>query len=316
MRALLEKIMCIIGLPDRSFISSQIHTYAAISDLKNLANSCKENGVSDVLLPGVKSNVTVSLTTYSSRIYDIYLVIESIFQQTLKPNKIILWLDEDEFSDETIPLSLKRLQKRGLNIRYCNNIKSYKKLVPTLQLYPDDIIVTIDDDTIYPSDLIERLLKAYCKDTQSIYYTRGHLIRLDNDGSVLPYRQWDRLGDWTPMEKWSAFKVLSEGTPLALPTGVGGILYPPHSLHEDVLREDLFMKLCPYADDIWFKMMAYKNGNISKLVYMEKPFAEKFLSIPNSQDVSLAKMNLKHSGNDPQLRSVLDYYKINFKECL
>ena len=165
MKHLLEKIMRNVGIPDRSFIINQIHTYTAISDLKALANNSKENGLSDELLPGVNTNVTVSLTTYSSRIYEIYLVIESIFQQTLKPNKIILWLDEDEFSDETIPLSLKRQQKRGLIIRYCNNMKSYKKLVPTLQLYPDDIIVTIDDDTICPSDMIERLLKAYCKDT-------------------------------------------------------------------------------------------------------------------------------------------------------
>jgi hypothetical protein len=28
-------------------------------------------------------------------------------------------------------------------------------------------------------------------------------------------------------------------------TGVGGVLYPPQSLHLDVLREDLFMALCP-----------------------------------------------------------------------
>jgi hypothetical protein len=218
-----------------------------------------------------------SIFIYCTRIYDIYLVIESIFQQTLKPNRLILWLDEEEFSDETIPLALLRQQTRGLTIKYCQNIRSYKKLIPTLRQYPEDIIVTVDDDTIYPSDLLERLIRAYKQDTQAIYYTRGCLIKLDKIGNVLSYRQWDRLGNGMPMEKWSAFKTLSEGTPLALPTGVGGILYPPHSLHEDVMREDLYMKLCPHADDIWFKIMAHKQGTVSKLVYMEKPFAEKFL---------------------------------------
>ena len=312
MKLTLEQILRNLGIPDRSFVENQIRTYSVTSSLNNFISKDNVVGISDNLTHGVDVPIVVSLTTYSKRIFDVHLVIESIFQQTLKPNRIILWLDEKEFSDESIPFVLKLQQKRGLTIKYCKNIKSFKKLIPSLKLYPNDIIITIDDDTIYPCDLIERLIKSYQKAPKCIHYTRGALMTLDGNGQPLPYKKWNRLADYTPMEKWSAFPELIKGTPLALPTGVGGVLYPPHSLHEDVMREDLFMKLCPQADDIWFKIMSYKQGTIPKLVYMEKPFSEKFLSIPGSQDIALAWKNLKNSANDPQMKNVIDYYNISF----
>ena len=34
----------------------------------------------------------------------------------------------------------------------------------------------------------------------------------------------------------------------------------PHVLHHDVTNAELFMKLCPTSDDIWFWLMATMNG--------------------------------------------------------
>lgn len=41
------------------------------------------------------------------------------------------------------------LRDKELTIDWYHDIKSYKKLIPTLQKYPDSIIVTADDDIIY-----------------------------------------------------------------------------------------------------------------------------------------------------------------------
>ncbi|MGL5426399.1 MAG: hypothetical protein ACRDAS_00590, partial [Cetobacterium sp.] len=86
--------------------------------------------------------IIVSLTTYNKRIYDVHLTIESLFRQTLMPNKIILWLAEDEFNRYNIPFMLQKLEKKGLEIGFCKDLKSYKKLIPTLVKYPNDIVIT------------------------------------------------------------------------------------------------------------------------------------------------------------------------------
>lgn len=117
--------------------------------------SSNAKGTSNALHIG--KQIIVSLTSSGQRIHNAYLAIESIMQQTLKPNKIILWLAEEEFSHNQLPESLKILESRGLEIRFCEDQKTYNKLIPTLKLHPDDIIITIDDNVIYPIDLLDRL---------------------------------------------------------------------------------------------------------------------------------------------------------------
>lgn len=45
-----------------------------------------------------------------------------------------------------------------------------------------------------------------------------------------------------------------------LATTGGGTLFPPHSLHPDVFRDDIFMNLCPTTDDLCFFAMAILKG--------------------------------------------------------
>ncbi len=304
----INEVLRKLGVPSNDFVENTVQTYSRMEALHQIAM----DNSSAVKLEASKSNedVIVSLTTYGARIDDVYLVIESIFQQTYKPNKIILWLDEQEFNDDNIPLILKKQQARGLIIGYCKNIKSYKKLIPTLKLYPDSVIITIDDDKIYPHDLVERLMLMYHKQTQYIHFTRGRVIGKDVNGKMLPYKDWELLGGKAIIENSPTYNLLKDNPMLTMPTGTGGVLYPPHSLHPDVMKEELFMQLCPHADDIWFKIMSYKQGTASKYVYMNKPLARKFLAIPYSQTNSLTKINVHKSMNDVQLKQVMDYYSI------
>lgn len=85
-------------------------------------------------------DIIVSLSTYGKRIWDVYLAIESVMQQTYKPNRIILNLDY-LFKDVVLPITIQRQQKRGLEINYCEDIKSFKKLIPTAIKYPDAAII-------------------------------------------------------------------------------------------------------------------------------------------------------------------------------
>lgn len=124
-----------------------------------------------------QKEVIVSLTTYGKRLYDVYLAIESIMQQSMKPNRIVLWLG-DELKNRPLPRILGFQQQRGLEIVFCKDIYSYTKLIPALRKFPNDIIITVDDDLIYNVDMVERLVGAYIDDPSYIYCCRMHKMRL------------------------------------------------------------------------------------------------------------------------------------------
>lgn len=72
-------------------------------------------------------------------------------------------------------------------------------------------------------------------------------IKHDNDGALLPYLKWS--SDMRPYESDNLLQI-----------GAGGVLYPPGCLHDFVLNSDVFMDVCPLADDIWLNSMARLKG--------------------------------------------------------
>ena len=50
------------------------------------------------------------------------------------------------------------------------------------------------------------------------------------------------------------------GGRFVFPTGCGGCLYKRSLLHKDICREDLFMRLAPKAEDVWFYFMEVLHG--------------------------------------------------------
>jgi len=72
----------------------------------------------------------VSLTTIPERIDRVYLAIETLLQQSVKPDYLILWLSESDFSDEYLKSTnhatrrLLNQKNRGLKIELCKDIRS------------------------------------------------------------------------------------------------------------------------------------------------------------------------------------------------
>lgn len=92
-----------------------------------------------------------------------------------------------------------------------------------------------------------------------------------------------------------------------LPTGVSGILYPPNCFHEDVTRKDLFSKLSPTADDVWFKAMTLLNSIPCKKI---SSGIAKAIPLYNNQDTALMHINVAGRQNDVQIKQVFDYYNL------
>lgn len=239
--------------------------------------------------------VIVTLTSYGKKVQQVGLAIESLMHQTIKPNKIVLCLSE-EFEGK-LPVVLERQRERGLEILFCKDIRSYKKLVPTLRKYPQSIIISIDDDIIYPIDFVEYLIKAYKNDPNKVYFYYGHTITLDSKGQPIPYKEWTRR----PAKGRSLYN---------LPTGVDGILYPPGCFHEDICKEELFLELCPYADDLWFKVMTLLKGVECEQVERVEDVKTEFVHLDAADRYALSTINNDKNMNDVQWKRLWEQYEL------
>lgn len=240
--------------------------------------------------------IIVSLTTIPSRINTVWLTIESIFRQEYKPDKIILWLGSELFKDITIPNKIIDLQKKGLEVRYCDDLICHTKYYYTLKENPNAIIITIDDDILYPKTMISELVHTYLMNKDCIVCHRAHEITIDENYNINEYNKWNYES-----------KGVSGPSNTLLQTGVSGVLYPPGSLNEEVLNKEVFMELCPKADDIWLKCMALLNNTP---IIKVKSKSKHFPVIGGTQEVALWKSNVKNNGNDVQLNNILNKYKI------
>lgn len=178
-----------------------------------LSKFSKQSGITETKRT---TPLIVSLTTFPARFDTVFLCIESLLQQSLRPDYLILWVAEN---DGQVPTTLIRLQDRGLHIKRCKDLRSYKKIIPTLKEYPRSVIVTADDDIFYPKHWLRELYEAYLKEPQFIHCHRAHLVTRNSNGLPAPYRAWNygALGFAGPSK-------------LLFPTGAGGVLYPI-SLH-------------------------------------------------------------------------------------
>ncbi len=242
--------------------------------------------------------VIVSLTSFGERAKRVHITLQSIFEQTEKAASVVLWLDEGEFTRGNLPEGIVRAQKRGLVVGFYRNLRSYMKIIPTLVTYPDRSIVTIDDDVMYPSDLLAGLLRHHERTPRCVLAYRAHQITFDEAGRVNAYLDWRHCIHDQPVS-----------CSCIVPTGVGGVLYPPGCFDDEVLNDTVFMDLCPTADDIWLKAMTLKNDTECRVVPDGNRWSELPPFVEDTQTECLATINVK-KGNDVQFKNVFDHYDL------
>jgi hypothetical protein len=237
--------------------------------------------------------VIVSFTSFPARIANVWQVVECIKRQTVRPSKIILWLSKEQFPNEDcLPKSLTNRLDDTFEIRFVEgNIKSHKKYYYSFREYPDDLVILIDDDIYYPTDMISKLLDAHDRFQQSVICLYGYKMRYDKEGKLMSY------SDWKFIPKGY------QGDNFFFGSG-GGTLIQPRLLYKDVLNKDLSFGMTPMADDIWLNAMVKLSGlNLVKLP------AGIICPILESNKVALKTQNLYSNQNDVQLKYVTDYYK-------
>lgn len=240
--------------------------------------------------------IIVSLTTIGFRIKKVHKVMLIVLNQTLKVDRIILYVDQTKFNADNVPAILKIFQKIfGVEIRFVEDVGPHTKYFWAMKEFTNDIIVTVDDDVRYPADLISELFDSYKKHPKAVSARRGHYITFDDQGEIKRYVDWSHKYD----------KLLDTPSMRLFATGVGGVLYPPKVIHNEVFNLATLKSLALKNDDIWLKFMQM-IGNTP--VVFTKPFTTKH--IKGSQKVALNQGNVAGGGNDVIVKNLVNHYDL------
>lgn len=246
-----------------------------------------------------KPKVVVSLTTFPPAAPFAVKAIESVLAGAVLPDRLVLYVTLSEFEGGVLPADLQELAARHpvFEIRnYDRNIRSYRKLIPALVDFPDSVVVTIDDDILYHRNMLRDLLRWHRRFPRAVLAHRAKKIKPGK-----PYRSWKKY-------RWYHFllKRINLGF-LNLPTGVAGVLYPPHCLKADMLDPELFTRIAPTTDDIWFWAAAVANDT----PVLPVPFGHnKPKGLPKPKAISLKTLNFKGKTdqNAAALKAICDHF--------
>lgn len=242
-----------------------------------------------------KKRIIASFTTYPARIEHVSQSIETLFSQTRLPDEIVLYLAEEQFPRHEADLTEKllKLSYTGqLKIRWCpEDLRSHKKYFYAMQEYPNDLIVTLDDDLLYNRNMLKNLWESFMLYPEAVSTIRTHLVTYEDDfSSICPYSQWiyetDGLLDKPSMQ-------------LMATTGAG-TLHPANLFPKETFFKDVFCSICFHADDLWLKSIEVLN-NIPVVCCQVN---ETLRYIPGSQSETLYKTNVIGGQNDVQLKAI------------
>lgn len=236
--------------------------------------------------------VIVSLTSFRPRFGVLPLTLECLLNQTVRPDHLLLWIDEPDLP--FLPPEILAMKERGLEIKVTDkNLRPFNKIIHTLRLHSDAIIITVDDDTYYRRDLVEHLLFNWSGDVKEIVCNMAvEVLKPDNEEQEL-------------FNNWPILEGASYPRYDIMPFGVGGVLYPPGSIPPETTDEVLFAELCPQADDVWLFWMGRMHG----VTYRKIDGQPWVVSWPNSQEIGLRFENhINSDGNDRQIKAMIKHF--------
>ena len=167
--------------------------------------------------------------------------------------------------------------------------------------FSNDIIITVDDDVCYEKKLIEKLIKSYKKFPNSISCIRAHRITFDENNRIQKYSMWEKKVKIYAKERYDLIAI-----------GIGGVLYPPNILLEEVFNTKVLREKCLFTDDIWLKIIELLSN--VKVVKASKNSGWVPI-ISNTQKEALFHNNMENNTrNDDSINELIKKYKIDFNK--
>lgn len=201
-----------------------------------------------------KNSVIVSLTSHTKeRLKNVpFFLYHSIFKYRYDFVKVVLTLYREDVPN--MPDTLKDMVDAGLVelIVAEQDLKCHLKYFYAMKKYRDLPVITIDDDSIYPKQMIPDLLKV-ANDYPGVIIARSaKLIEIGKS-----YKDWTDVVGGVESARFNDRLTGCIRTDLN-PEGYGGVLYPPNILEvsDSMLPEILNF---PRADDIYLTLLEQRK---------------------------------------------------------
>ena len=239
-----------------------------------------------------EKKVILALTSYPPRFPMLDKVLKRLLDQTFKPDRLILYLD-DFLKPGDVPDSIASLTQYGLEIRYVPyDLKPHKKYFFAMQEFPEDLVVTVDDDFIYPRELMETLVASWQRFPDCVSALRAHKITFKGR-DIRPYNEWE----------WECDE-LNCPSMRYMATGGAGTLYPPRVIPSEGFDIDVIRATSLNADDLWLKFMEMRTG--TKVVICGRQALLDTVEIEEVQHTALKLDNVNQGANDRCIRLLME----------
>lgn len=224
----------------------------------------------------------VSLTSFPPRMKTLWMTIDTLFRQRVRPAAIYLWLSEKDSPTRELPASLGPYVGQGLEVMWIgDDLKPHNKYWYAFQKEAAGgrrCVVTVDDDLFYHPDTVGRLMELHEAHPDAVCANISVRLNGDKFSDRIPVRTPEGPGDGL------------------VGLGYGAVLYPPafYATCGEVLDTDKIKATCLKTDDLWLKHCEQKAG--TKVVtgrYMATP-----AEIPSTQIVRLSRQNVSQGLND------------------
>ena len=244
-------------------------------------------------------NTIISLTSFPKRLSTLWLVVESLKRQTIRPYKIILYLSNQEVSKADLPSSLLKEEDELFEIRFRDGkMRAHGKYYFAICDFPNKNIVTVDDDIVYSPKMLEYLLNGHMAYPNDVITNCSRQILLDSNGNIEAYKKWKIINNVDNCSEYYTHNLL-------IPMGVGGVLYPSNSLYKDALNFELAKKLSYLADDLWlYSQIVLAGRKVIKTAFDSKQNIPVYIK----DNVSLSSVNVGQNKNDEQMIKLREYY--------
>ena len=231
--------------------------------------------------------IIICMVMIKSRINKIPKIINSLLNKKTLPDIIdISYSNESKINDDGIDQkSIDKLMfeidniKNVLNCNQTNiiftqteNIGPYRKLIPFLKKYDSSIIITIDDDEIFESDIVGDFLQEY-KIHNCIICSSARIIDLNN---------LEKMSD--TIEYYTQIYKTDKKFMNLLPEGYGGILYHTDMFSKDFININYtkFDKLTLCNDDLFIRLYTY---NLNIPVYIKPVFQSNMYNLDQTSNL-------------------------------
>ncbi len=223
----------------------------------------------------------ISLTSFPPRMENLWIVVDLLMRQTVRPAAVYLCLYEGDFPGKKLPSSLDPYLERGLQVLWAEeDMKPHLKYFYAFRKEAEGLVrpvMTADDDLFYAPDTASRLLRLHAAYPEAV--CANIVRRIEGEH----YAGWPLLTEAAgPSEDLLAL-------------GFGGVLYPPAFFRFGPLYDrEKILRTSLKADDLWLKHIERKAGiPVVSGDYFAHP-----AEVPSSQLISLSSQNVAGAGND------------------